>query len=439
MLACSPGVFFWCASFHSLTRKSRARTLSTPSPPPWLVAAVRPDPHGAGIFGHLSDSSLGRKGSLTIICLLNGILGCLTAFSPNYAIYTLLRFLSGLGTGGVGMCAFVLATEPIGPTKRGVAGMSAFYFFSAGIALLSGIAYVFQSWRSLYIASSIPSIVFIAIIVPFLSESPRWYLVRGKTKEAMKVMRHMALSNGTTIPQNVELILDDDANKSNNVVTLKDDDTLLEEAREVILKGSLLDILMLPITRVRLLLAIMINFCCAIVYYGLSLNVVNLDTNLYINVLLNAIFELPSYTITAIMADKFGRKPVTIGTMWFSGVFCLLGSIIKSYGIWKNLQMLCGILGIFGMAGTYNLMFVYTMEMFPTVVRNTALGCTTQASQTGAAPLVVMMGSTLPFAVFSVCGIVGGLLLFNLPETLNRPLYDTMAGLEEGEVILSNT
>jgi MFS transporter, OCT family, solute carrier family 22 (organic cation transporter), member 4/5 len=98
-------------------------------------------------------------------------------------------------------------------------------------------------------------------------------------------------------------------------------------------------------------------------------------------------------------------------------------------------RVACGVVGIFGMAATYNLLFIYTAELFPTVVRNAALGCTAQASQMGAivAPLVVMLGERLPFAVFGASGIVGGLLVLYLPETMNKPLYDTMAGLEEGE------
>ncbi|KAI8011492.1 Organic cation/carnitine transporter 4 [Camellia lanceoleosa] len=105
------------------------------------------------------------------------------------------------------------------------------------------------------------------------------------------------------------------------------------------------------------------------------------------------------------------------------------------FGIWKSLRMVCGILGIFGMARDYNLLFVYTLELFPTVVRNAALGCATQADQMGAilTPFVVVLGGGLPFIVFGVCGIAGGLLAFCLPETLNKPLYDTMGGLEGGE------
>ncbi|KAL3508581.1 hypothetical protein ACH5RR_027982 [Cinchona calisaya] len=383
---------------------------------------------GAGVFGHLSDSRLGRKGSLIVVCILKAIFGCLTALSPGYWSYVLFRILTGFSTGGAGLCSFVLSTEPIGPSKRGIAGMSTFYFFSGGIAILSGIAYSFQTWRPLYIASSLPSILFLVTVLPFLSESPRWCLIRGKINKAMKIMHNIAKSNGKSLPEGIILALDDDVNdnkQSNN----KD-----AESKEAI-TGSIVDVLRSPVTRIRLFLAVAINFLCSIAYYGLSLNVVNLGTNLYLNVLLNAVAEMPAYMLTAILLDRFGRKPLAIGTQWFSGLFCIMGCLLKWGGTLQVVQMICGILGIFGMAGTYNLLFIYTVELFPTVVRNAALGCATQAAQMGAilAPFVVVLGGGLPFAIFGGCGILGGILAFYLPETLNKPLYDTMAGMEDAE------
>ncbi|GMJ05159.1 organic cation/carnitine transporter4 [Hibiscus trionum] len=387
---------------------------------------------GAGVFGHLSDSKLGRKGSLTAVCILNAIFGCLTSLAPDYITYVMLRFVTGFSTGGVGLCAFVLATEPVGPAKRGVAGMSTFYFFSGGIALLSGIAYVFPTWRALYVASSVPSVLFLVLVIPFISESPRWYLVRGKSNEAMKIMRSIAKSNGHHLPEGVTLALDDEANDGSNGNQNWKETTEDKEA----INGSIIDVIRSPITRIRLFLAVGINFACSVVYYGLSLNVVNLETNLYLTVLVNAVAEMPAFAITAVLLDRFGRKPLAIGTQWFSAIFCFIGSTMGNVGIWKVTRVCCGILGIFGMAGTYNLLFIYTAELFPTVVRNAALGCATQAAQMGAilAPFVVVLGGGFPFMVFGVCGLIGGMLAYYLPETLHKPLYDTMTGLEDGEI-----
>lgn len=199
---------------------------------------------------------------------------------------------------------------------------------------------------------------------------------------------------------------------------------------------SIFEVIKSPMIRVRLFLAVAINLLCSVVYYGLSLNVVNLGTNLYLSVILNAVAELPAYTLTAILLNKFGRKPLVISSMWFSGVFCLIGSFLSGdhEGL-KAARLVCGVLGIFGMAGNYNLLFIYTTELFPTVVRNAALGCATQAAQMGAilSPFVVVAGGGIPFAIFAGCGIVGGALGFYLPETKDRPLYDTLNGMEDGE------
>lgn len=377
---------------------------------------------GAGVFGHLSDSFLGRKGSLQVVCALNAVFGLLTALSPNYWVYAALRLLTGFSTGSVGLCSFVLATEPIGPSHRGAAGMSTFYFFSGGIAALAGVAAVFpSSWRLLYVVTSVPSLVFVVAVMPFVSESPRWYLVRRRIDDAMRVMRAIASTNGRHIPDDVTLKLDDEGDDCKNV----------EESSS----GSIVDVFRSRTTRVRLVLSVLINLLSSVVYYGLSLNVVNLKTNLYVSVLVNALAEMPAYLLTALLLDRFGRKLLGIGTMLLSGIFCTAGSLIAGVGVMRVVRMACGVVGIFGMAATYNLLFIYTAELFPTVVRNAALGCTSQATQMGAilAPLVVVLGERVPLAVFGASGIIGGLLVSYLPETMNKPMYDTMAGLEEGE------
>ncbi|CAI9756925.1 unnamed protein product [Fraxinus pennsylvanica] len=282
--------------------------------------------------------------------------------------------------------------------------MSTFNFFSGGIAILSGIAYIFQSWRSLYITSSIPSILFVAIILHFLSESPRWCLIRRKMNQVMKTMHRIAITNGNHLSDGTLLVLDEEGNCVPDKVH---GESKTEFESQSAITGSLIDVLHLPLIQIRLLLAVAINFVCSVVYYGLSLNVGNLGTNLYLNVLLNSIVEVPAILLTAILLNKFGRKPLAIGIQWFNGVFCIVGSLLKGYGTWKVVRIVCGIQGIFGMAGTYNLLFVYMVELFPTVVRNAALGCATQAAQMGAilSPFVVVIGEGIPFVLSELVGL----------------------------------
>ncbi|KAK1307829.1 Organic cation/carnitine transporter 4 [Acorus calamus] len=366
---------------------------------------------GAGIFRHRSDSSLGRKGTLTAACIANGFFSLSTSLSPFYWAYATLRFLTGLATGCVGLTAFVLATELVGPSMRGAVGMTSFYFFSVGCVFLSGLAYAFPSWRNLYMVTSLPSLVFaFAILLPFIWESPRW------TDKAMHTMRAIAKGNGFSIPNKTSLILD--------IPSLSPSSSTPSP--------SILDVARSPFTRPRLLLAVLINFLTSVVYYGLTLNVVNLGkSHLRLNVALNAVAKLPGYAAAALLLDRCGRCPVSAGTMWLGGVACTVGSLVTIVGT----RMACGVVGIFAMATTYHLLMVYVAELFPTAVRNVSLRCVMQAGQLGgmAAPLVVVLGRGLPFAVFGACAVMVGAAALYLPEMADRPLYDTLLGMEWGE------
>lgn len=122
----------------------------------------------------------------------------------------------------------------------------------------------------------------------------------------------IAQGNGKYLPSGIVIALDNDIRKGGG-----EEEVMNKEAES----GSLVDVIKSPVTRTRLLLSTSINFLCSVVYYGLSLNVVNLKTNLYMNVLINAVAEMPAFALTAVLLDKFGRKPLAIGTLWFSEIF----------------------------------------------------------------------------------------------------------------------
>jgi MFS family permease len=79
--------------------------------------------------------------------------------------------------------------------------------------------------------------------------------------------------------------------------------------------------------------------------------------------------------------------------------------------------------GKFGAASVFALLFVFTTELFPTVVRNSALGTNSAAARVGGvlAPVIVLLAQRLhwgglSFAVFGVSSMAAGA---GLKERLN--------------------
>ena len=82
-----------------------------------LTLAMRPV--GAFIFGLLADR-FGRRLPLMIDILFYSIVELLTAFSPNYTIFLILRGLFGIGMGGEWGSGASLAMESLPTEARGL-------------------------------------------------------------------------------------------------------------------------------------------------------------------------------------------------------------------------------------------------------------------------------------------------------------------------------
>ncbi|NXW15579.1 S22AD protein, partial [Circaetus pectoralis] len=87
------------------------------------------------------------------------------------------------------------------------------------------------------------------------------------------------------------------------------------------------------------------------------------------------------------------------------------------------------VLGKFAASASFSTSYVYSAELFPTVVRQTGVGlCSMSARLAGImAPLTRLLGRyhrAVPMAVFGSAPVVGGLLCLLLPETRGTDLAD---------------
>ncbi|GLJ37893.1 hypothetical protein SUGI_0770920 [Cryptomeria japonica] len=368
---------------------------------------------GAGILGSLADTCLGRKRTLILSCLIMSVSGFLTALSPNIWVYSAIRLISGFGRAGVGICSLVLSTELVGHKWRGQIGLYGFLFFSAGFASLPAIAYMTKSsWRTTYIFISSLSMAYCCLFLPFIQESPRWLIIRKQEAEALKILRKMATRNNNHLPQNVGI----------SITTNQD----ISRAK------NMKSILEVPWARRRMAVLMAVGAGTGVVYYGMPLNIGNLNFNPYINTSLNALMEVPAIAVGTLLLPITDRR-ILISV---SASTCALCCIVCSFVSNGWMPMIAELTGFLAMCTTFDVVYVFSLELFATDVRSIAVAMLRQAIMAGAAmaPLAVVGGRThsfLSFLVFGGFAVLSALLTLILPETRNRPLYETME--EQGE------
>jgi MFS family permease len=379
---------------------------------------------GGLVLATLADSTLGRKNVLFLSCLTMSVSSLLTVFSTNIWIYSALRFVCGFFRSTIGTCSLVLATELVGKRWRGQVGVMGFFCFTLGFLSLPAIAYmnIGFSWRNLYLWTSIPGIIYSTLVRFLVRESPRWLFVQGRENEAMATLK--CIANAT--PDNSSLTWTFSGVSSFEHETGNNN---LYSAMKILLEKR---------WALRRLSAVMVmGFGMGLVYYGMPLGLGNLAFNLYLSVTLNALSELPSSMVTFFLIGKLNRKSSIMVFTSLSGV-CSIMCALKGKE-WRKFQIGLELVSFFSACTATNILFIFTIELFPTLVRNSAMSMLRQALVLGGvfSPMLVAVGRRGDgFSSYGVFGLVigcCGLFAACLPETRGMTLCDTMDEEEHKE------
>ncbi|KAG8237651.1 hypothetical protein J437_LFUL017560 [Ladona fulva] len=93
------------------------------------------------------------------------------------------------------------------------------------------------------------------------------------------------------------------------------------------------------------------------------------------------------------------------------------------------------VIGVISSSVTFSTLYLYSGELFPTVVRNSAMGIASMFARIGSmgAPFIATLGiyaEYYPPLIFGGLSMCGALLFLLLPETIGKQLPDT---IEDGE------
>ncbi|KFP90593.1 PREDICTED: solute carrier family 22 member 3-like [Apaloderma vittatum] len=114
---------------------------------------------GAFILGYAADR-YGRILIYLLSCLGVGICGIIVAFAPNFTVFLIFRFLQGMFGKGTWLTCYVIVTEIVGSDQR-IVGIVIQIFFTLGIMILPGIAYLAPTWQGIQLAISLPNFLFL--------------------------------------------------------------------------------------------------------------------------------------------------------------------------------------------------------------------------------------------------------------------------------------
>merc|ERR1711953_1302080 len=395
---------------------------------------------GCLFWGWASDK-FGRRPSILVAALIQIVSSVVAAFSPNYIMFIFFRFIIAFSVSGVFECAFVLVMEIVSPELRTPFGIMTQFPFAIGVCILPLVAYFIRDWNHLQLAISLPCLVLTSYYW-FMPESPRWLIQARKFTEAKAVLTEAAKENGKTIPDSAEFLemIKSLEEKKDTVEATSETSTFSEKFATAFHEIKLL--FATPQMRKRTFTVFITWLVIAMVYYGLSFNSKNIGGDIYISMFINGLAEAIACLAIIPALARLGRVKIYTGTFILSGAACLAVAVI----LWVapanshlGLIITLAMTGKFFISGTFALAYLYTAELFPTPVRNVAVGGASTFARIGSmsAPYIVdILGgisASIPAIIFGAASIAAGLAAMLLPETLNKKLPETVADVERSK------
>ncbi|XP_023791860.1 solute carrier family 22 member 5-like isoform X4 [Cyanistes caeruleus] len=177
------------------------------------------------------------------------------------------------------------------------------------------------------------------------------------------------------------------------------------------------------------IMSVLLWMIISVGYFGLSLDTPNLHGDVYVNCFLSAVIEVPAYIISWLLLRNLPRRYSMAAALFLGGCVLLFIQLVPSHI--RALSIFLVMLGKFGITSAFSMVYVYTAELYPTVVRNMGVGASSMASRLGSilSPYFVYLGAYdrfLPYILMGSLTVLSGILTLFLPESYGMPLPDTI-------------
>ncbi|XP_077290795.1 organic cation transporter 1-like [Arctopsyche grandis] len=368
------------------------------------------------LFGILADK-YGRRKPLIIAIVIQAIACFLSTFSPWFSVFILARFVVAIASGGIAIISFVLCMEIVGGKWRTIIPILYQIPFGLANSVLSGLAFFIRDWRQLQLALSILSALYIFFAF-FIPESPRWLLVTDQREKAMVLLRRVAKFN------NRQSSPDELLQNESTYLDRSDPEDKKDESIQILFKNKNL--------RFKTIILSIEWFVAGMSFFAFTQYMGSLSDNIFFTFAMGGIVVIPGVFVSLLMSYYFGRKTSIVVFEVITAIcFWLILAVPKGAYVHDWPRVLLASMGIIGMSVFLPMLYLYTGELFPTVVRNVGVGVVSMVSKIGSmlAPLILSLervSTVLPLAILGILTMSLPVMLIPLPETKGHVLLDTV-------------
>ncbi|KAJ0060792.1 hypothetical protein NL108_001653, partial [Boleophthalmus pectinirostris] len=319
---------------------------------------------------------------LTSLCQFG--FGVAVAFSTNYYVFVVLRFLLAMVSSGYLVVVFVYVTEFTGSKVRTWTSMHVHAAFAVGVMVVALTGYCVRVWWIYQIILSTCTAPFLLFCWKF-PETPFYLLAKGRYSEAQSLLDNIARVNGMECRLRAEELME--LEKNGPGLPQKEAQSAAQSEKKL----SILDLFGSWRMAGRTCTVWAIWFIGSLGYYVFSLGSVTLGGNQYVNLFLVGLVELPSYLIGCFAMDRIGRKRTCAPALLLGSVACILIIVVPANI--HALTIALSMIGKFSIAIAFGLIYLYTCELYPTIIRSLAVGSGSMMCRVGSvvAPFCVYL------------------------------------------------
>ena len=363
-------------------------------------------------FVAVLSESYGRKvvimGELAV-CVVGSLVFVL-ATPGNIWLLILGSWLLGLGTGYIGPGGN-LAFDTVRSTNISTAIIYINIIYALMEILIGAMMYVDYAWKT-HMQITILWYILWGVALLFMTDGPRYYIFRGKYKEAMEQFRSIAYWNGqgSVFPcgEGVELVVSGGGHAHTHTQTHAH--IYAHKTSETPTQHSFWEIFKHKSTREAFLLICPVIIANILVFYGIVMDMPRMGGSMQLNTIMAGVFEIVADIVSIYMAQMpaFGRKYTQFIFLLLAGSGFGLEILFGGYFGESTLFIVVVIvIRKFGISGSFNILGIFLGELFPSEVRSSVMGATVIIGSLGCliAPMIVQISSYTTLIFATICFI----------------------------------